>query len=361
MKKTMVYYVDDKKDEAERTKLILEASGRLDVTVRQPTTDIGAAISPDLPDLFLVDYILDVQQDDGSYANYRGGTLATAIRDRAPDHPVVLITRKSVVDTRKKQELKSELRVIDDILYKSEVHEEYDRVVGEIVNLAAGFESLRRVPTDQRDWDSLLDALRASPEESDLLHRAAPPLYVGQDAGRSTWTVSQIADWMRNILIAYPGILYGPVFAATELRISVGAFLSPEVQELFSEAKYTGVFAPLEGRWWRERLWRAAMEYVEDSQFADKFATTFRQFTGQELESSKSIVRGEVPADTVCYIYHQPVMYKYTVAYRPDNRPPVMDPARISFKAIQQSNEVQRALIEGVSDEFLERIREMEL
>jgi hypothetical protein len=80
-----------------------------------------------------------------------------------------------------------------------------------------------------------------------------------------------------------------------------------------------------------------------------------------DLELAKSIVREEMPADAVCYIYHKPVMYKYTVAYRPDNRPPVMDPARVSYKALQQSDQVQWDLIEGVSDELLEKIREMQL
>lgn len=54
-------------------------------------------------------------------------------------------------------------------------------------------------------------------------------------------------------------------------------------------------------------------------------------------------------------------MHKYTVAYRPDNRPSVMDQARVSFKAIQETNKVQRALIDGLSDEALRRIQELEL
>jgi hypothetical protein len=173
--------------------------------------------------------------------------------------------------------------------------------------------------------------------------------------------VSQAADWIRCTLLAYPGILYDSVYAATELRISVKDFLSNGVQEVVGSAKYTGIFDPLEGRWWKERLWEAAMQYVGDTEFAGKFAAVFRERTGHELEPARSIVGDEVPADTVCYIYHEPVMYKYTVAYRPDNRLPVMDQARVSFKAIQQSNQVQPALLEGVSDEWLQAIREMTL
>jgi CheY-like chemotaxis protein len=358
---TRVYYIDDSKEEAERTKLILEASDKLEVVVEQPTTDIGAAISAELPDLFLVDYALDARQDNGTYANYKGDTLAAAIREKAPDYPVVLITRESIVDSRRKQELEREFPLVNYILYKSELHEDHDRVVDDLVNIAAGFQSLRQIASGQRDWDRLLQVLQATPEESALLRRAAPPLYAGPGSGGSVWAVSEIADWIRDVIVKYPGILYDRVFAATELGISVDDFLLPEVQELFTRANYSGIFAPPQGRWWRERLWQIAMEYVEDGQFADKFARVFTERTGKELRPSKSIVRGEEPADTVCYIYHKPVMYKYTVAYRPDNRPSVMDPARVSFKAIQQSGQVQWALIEGVSDELLERIKEMEL
>ena len=100
------------------------------------------------------------------------------------------------------------------------------------------------------------------------------------------------------------------------------------------------------------------MEYTEDSQFAENFRATFEARTGKPLAPSRSIVYGEEPADTVCYIYHEPVMYKYTVAYRPDNRPPVMDPARVSFKAINRADSrIQEALIEGVSSEVLAEIR----
>lgn len=360
MEKTRVHYVDDKEDEAERIKVVLESSGRLDVSIEFPPPDIGAALPSDLPELFLIDYLLDAMQEQDRHANYTGSTLSAAIRDQAPDHPIALISKKSIVNARKRQALQSDLP-IDRIFYKAEVTKDPTQVITEMESLASGFQCLRHLPYDQRDWSSLLGALQASSEESDLLRKAAPPLRVSVEQGKSTWRVSELADWVQSTLLAYPGILFDPMFSATELRIDVTGFLLSEVQDLFTEARYTGVFAPPEGRWWRERLWRIAMEYVEDRDFADLFALAFRECTGIELAPAVSIVGGEVPADTVCYIYHQPVMYKYTLAYRPDNRPPVMDPARVSYKAIQQSNEVQIALVEGAGDELVNRIRAMEL
>lgn len=357
MNEIRAYYVDDEVGEAGRYKYLLEQSGRMKVEVVQPKKDIGQAMPTDNPDVLLVDQALDIKQEgsEDDHVSYKGTTLTTAIKERMPDYPVVLVTKESIVSARRRRQIQSELQVVDDIVYKSEIYKNPEGAVARILGLAAGFKSLRQIAPEERTWENLLSVLRASPEEAQQLKRAAPPLF------GSTWDISLIADWIRGTLIEYPGVLYDPVFASTELRISQDAFAKPEVQEVFEDAKYDGVFAPQDGRWWKERLWRIAMRYVEGAQFSEEFATVFRERTHIELEPSRSIVRGEIPADTVCYIYHKPVMYKYTVAYRADNRPPVMDPPRVSFKAIQQSNEVQMALVEGVTDELLERIREMEL
>ncbi len=360
-----ICYIDDEPDQAKRFGRILEASGNLKVVHKQPTPDIGAIVSSCATDLFLVDYELDRQLDD-QHVNYTGSTLVTAIRERAPDYPIVLITRDSILDSRQKEELRSELR-IDDVFYKGEIATEQKEgatdaflFADKLIGLVRGFEALRSIPTEHRDWPALLGVLKVSSDESALILKASPPLY--QNRGIPEWGVSRMAWWIRNTLLAFPGILYDPVYAATELRISVESFLLPEVQKLFDGAKYKGIFAPDDGRWWRESLWHTAMEYVQDKDFVDKFPEMFHRRTGIRLEPSISIVRGETPADTVCHILHEPVMYKYTLAYRPDNRPPIMDPARVSFTAIQQCyDQIQRIFLEGVDDEALNKIQEMEL
>ncbi len=175
------------------------------------------------------------------------------------------------------------------------------------------------------------------------------------------WNPARLANWIRHTIVDYPGILYDPIYAATELRISIESFLSDAVQNIFSDAKYTGIFSPVEGRWWKQRLIKIAIEYSGGYDYTEKFVEAFQKDKGIILNPSISIVRNETPADTVCYIYHEPVMFEYSVAYRPDNRPPIMDPARVSFKAIQQSDEVQSEFLDGVDEEFLNQIRGMDL
>ena len=358
-----VLYIDDDPEEVRRIKTLLEASGSLHIDGRGPQYNIGENVDvTDLPDLFLIDYELSKPYGDNPPAQYSGTTLTAAIRDKANSYPVVLLTKRSILDPVREQEHLGELQLIDHLLFKHSLsdQESLNQTVDLIVGLANGYQILRQTAQRGSNWDGLLKILEARSEEVQLLRLANLPLFLQER--KSIWSPARLAIWIRHTLIAYPGILYDPVYAATELRISVESFLSEEVQVLFTDAKYTGVFSPDEGRWWKQRLEKIAMEYVGDLDYADRFAVVFEEKTGKNLDPSVSIVRNETPADTVCYIYHQPVMFEYTVAYRPDNRPPIMEPARVSFKAIQQkSNEVQLAFLDGVDEDSLTQIREMEL
>ena len=47
------------------------------------------------------------------------------------------------------------------------------------------------------------------------------------------------------------------------------------------------------------------------------------------------VVSGKKPADWVCYALEEPVRIEYTLPYFPDSRPRIMDPARVSHKAVR--------------------------
>jgi len=55
---------------------------------------------------------------------------------------------------------------------------------------------------------------------------------------------------------------------------------------------------------------------------------------------------GEPVADAVCYILKEPVKVRNSIRYYPDDRPPVMDEARVSFRAIRESNEFDENLVD---------------
>ena len=78
---------------------------------------------------------------------------------------------------------------------------------------------------------------------------------------------------------------------------------------------------------------------------------------GRELELSKCIVSNERPADCVCFIYKKPVSLNYSISYHPDSRPDVMDEARVSYKAIKESNDVKEMFLDPVGIEIYKEIR----
>lgn len=309
------------------------------------------------PDLFLIDYELSQAQPDGTKASYRGTTLAAEIRARFPDRPIVLITRESILDSLDRQtrrQIIEKAQPCDDLLYKSQIDDSLDETRQRLISLAQGFEVLRGVPDSNKNWDALVVTLAAHSEESQLLQEAAPPLK------RKEWIVTGAADWIRNVILEYPGILYDPVNAATRLGISADSFLSDEVQKLVAPAKYAGLFVPPDGRWWKGRLFKLARQFAMEQGVNGPqnraFVEAFHREFGKSLAPAVCVWDRTPIADWVCFILKQPVKIKNSLRYYPDSRPSVMDHARVSFRAIRESNAFDEKLLDSEGLSLLEEI-----
>lgn len=75
------------------------------------------------------------------------------------------------------------------------------------------------------------------------------------------------------------------------------------------------------------------------------------------IEKAKCVFSGEAPAEWVCYILRQPVMIKYSLSYKPDTRPAVMDEARVSYEAVRTSNDFDDKLVDPLGRELISGIR----
>jgi hypothetical protein len=159
------------------------------------------------------------------------------------------------------------------------------------------------------------------------------------------WTAPEIARWINTVLFRYPGLLYDSLHAATALGISEDSFLHNKVQNAFQSAIYSGVFDSLAQRWWRDRLFKIGFAIVRSAQMepilAESFAGAFRKIHKTVLTPSKCVVTGKEHADAVCYILRKPVLREKSLEYFPDDRPKIMEPARVSFKAIRESPDVK--------------------
>lgn len=351
--RTKVNFIDDVSGDGERYSRRLARGHHLDIQffLPSPELDVDALTQPP-PDLFLADYELTKEQAGGVYASYQGGTLATAIREKVPEYPIVLVTRKGLVVWERNKRIMEASQTFDDVVYKSEIDKDPAGVIEQLMSIAKGFQILRE--QEKKDWKALLGVLRATEDEGKLLGEAGPPPL--------GWQVFEVARWIRNIVLAYPGILYDPLHAATVLGIDKNAFLGRRVQRLVKDAKYSGIFAPPQGRWWRIRLFAAAGGFIrkEGIQGAINraFAKAFQKRYKEELPLAKCIYSSEAPADWVCYILKEPVKIGYSLVYHPDRRPAVMDDARVSFKAIRENNEVHDELFDAESAKLLQEIRE---
>ncbi len=338
-----VLYVDDEiTDRVTRgIQRRLSLSGELECTLLRPTVNLVENISY-IQDALLVDLDLTTQSSEESPASYFGSTLAAEVRLRNPACPIILITREQVLAGRD-QLMKANFDV-DLILYKDDFADNYAPITEEIVTLIRGFKALDRLKQQNRGWEGVIELLQASALEEALLREAGPPVQERQ------WNVPQTVRWLRSIVLEYPGIFYDELTAATRLGIDVEAFGNASIQELLAPAKYVGPFSATKPRWWRERLFYIARELTTKHGFHGSISRTFRDAVEAELQTDIApalcVYDGTATADWVCYIERKPVKQSNSIPYYPDNRPSVMDQARVSFTAVKYNNKFDETRVD---------------
>jgi hypothetical protein len=341
-------YFDDEIDDRV-TQGIAEAlrvPGELECELRRPPPDVSSA-AENLPDALLVDFDLSTRPshaESGDYVSYFGSTLAAEVRIRHPACPIVLITKKERITGV--SALIAERVDVDLVLFKDDIISNPALAQSNIVDLIRGFKELTAVVG--QGWEAVLTLMGANPDEARLLREAAPPVVEGQ------WNVPQVARWMRMVVIRFPGILYDELTAATRLGISREAFRQQHVQTFFREARYRGIFGSVQDRWWRDRLFVTAQAVairhdILRGTVSHAFSRAYAAESGHSLEPAICVYDGTPVADWVCYILQAPVKQANSVPYYPDRRPAVMDQARVSFKAIKESNAFDETLVDSDS------------
>ncbi len=360
MTEITAYYIDDdqKSGNAERYQNRLARDPEFHCRlIPPPKWDELQEIITAGPDLFLIDYDLSLVQADNTKADYRGSTLAAEIRHRLPDCPIVLVTRQSIIeklDPRTKRQIQQHVQPCDELVLKDDLDEQLDETRRMLVALTQGFKQLAH---SAKDWNSLGQTLNASPAEKIALREAAPPLKDGE------WIVTESSDWIRHTVLDYPGVLYDAINAATRLGIGLDAFQEEEVQKTFNSARYDGIFAPSDGRWWKTRVFRSAEDFIRKQGVQGPINKAFREAFlkgfGRELNVATCIWDHAPIADWVCFILNEPVKLKHSLRYYPDSRPSIMDPARVSFRAIREQGKFREELLDSEGSEILKEIEKL--
>ena len=316
-----------------------------------PNLDLAELLSADA-DLFLVDYELDTRQGDGAFAPYLGMTFAARLREVRPAYPIVLLTRSDLPAWTAAQRTARAGSTFDDIVYK-DTGLDADPLAthAKLVSLARGYQRLRG--SHDRSLSALLGLLQTDDVGREKAEEAIPPL--------SGWREFEAAHWIRSVLLRYPGVLYNTAHAAAAVGISLDDFKQEQVLDLLRDAQYQGPFCEEGQHWWRHQLFDIAysLSETDDSELdvREGFRLAAANIVGFDLTASKDIDTGTAPADTVCYLLEVPIRIEASLPYQPDSRPPVMEGARVSFKAIRESNDVEEMHIDAVSRARLDKIR----
>lgn len=348
-----ILYFDDETGvphrDAETIKERLESGGTIRCELRNPPESF-AELSGDNADAILIDFDLRSAKD----VNYYGSTLAAEMRMRHAECPIILITRPEVLGGRSTR-VESSLD-LDHILYKNDIIAAPEKAITQIVDLVEGTRQLADLHGKKKSWDDVVAvSMDATEDELNELREAFPPV-----RGKE-WDVPSMSRWLRDVIQAYPGILYNDLHASARLGISVESFRKDEVQRFFADALYTGVFHNFSERlWWTDRVLslakRLTLELDMAESLSEEFITAFQRSFDTSLSPSVCIVDNTSPADWVCYILQQPVKIQNSLPYHPDNRPPVMDQARVSFKAIMEEQSFDKSLVDADFHEIIEAL-----
>ena len=327
--------------------------GQFEVTALMPPSnlDLHGILEVDA-DLFLVDYELDTSQPGRDVVAYRGVTLAASLREKRPEIPIALLTRSSLPTWMAARRTAQAGAMYDDVLYKDiDLRDDQSAVYSRLVSLANGYSTIRA--SSDRTLPALLQLLGTDETGQEMALEALPP--------EDGWKGFEAAHWIRSVLLNYPGVLYDDSHAATALGVSRSALDIETLYQLLKPALYRGPFYEKGQHWWRHALFDLANELCTRNDIElgirDGFRVGVKKELGLDLEPSQDIETGRSPADTVCHLLKVPVRIETSLPYHPDSRPPVMERARVSFKAIRESNDVEEMHIDSGSRNRINEIR----
>jgi len=339
-----VLAIDDNAEDRKRMVRSLQKKKGVHLTVIPPPSVLDARELAQLkPDVAVIDYQLTEREAGREPATFKGSTLAAALREKMPDIPIVLVTRQYMLSGGRVAPAHDLQGAFDELLIKEQIRSDSQQFAETLLDLTKGFRTLRR--QRPRNISALQSVLKADDLECEELLRADPPSDVLSDG---PWRVPEVARWIRGTILPYPGIFYDSLHAAVALGLSKKAFLKPSVQKYFKNALYRGVFSASTPHFWKTRLLARARTLLREAGMQDapfvEFSAAWRRVRRVRLPLAVCNTSRQKPADSVCYVLQEPVLRRFSLPYRPDTRPAVMDEARISFKAIRTTNNYDERL-----------------
>jgi CheY-like chemotaxis protein len=191
------------------------------------------------PDLILMDHKLNMVKEN---AYKTGSTAAEFIREKPWTCPIVCVTGVSLKD-------------ID--LHKQSIYEEifeFEKISSYDSTLTSIVESFKKLKKNTpQNIEAFIDLLKTTEDDLERLKSVIPTELKKKELYQDKSLLQMISKWVRKTLMEKPGFLYDRLWTATLLGIKEESFT--KVENIFSDAKYSGIFAD-EGneRWWQSKL-----------------------------------------------------------------------------------------------------------
>ncbi len=362
-----VMFIDDEADSRDNFADLISKQIDYEVeAIEPPQLSEISNIVRDKPRLIIIDYQLTRKRSDESVAFYhmdslhQGGALLSMLREATKEIPLAIITRPGIYEEY--PQIRHLADIADLILLKEQLSKPEYGVGRKLKGLIRGYEQINKISKEKRNWSSLLGLLGATSAEESILDETNPPIGpddsirseetdLAMDDIQNTvkhtgWTAHDASKWVIGTLFSYPGILYDFRHSAVSLGVEPDFFLH-KVQYSFKDAKYNGAFKEYNDYWWRAKLRSTAIAAVgvdEVSPINEAFPSWFEKRHKTKVIRAKCIWSGQM-ADGICYILKEPIKTDFSLLYYPDNRPSIMDQARVSFEAIRYGNRAKIRLI----------------
>ncbi|OLS21199.1 MAG: hypothetical protein HeimC2_34170 [Candidatus Heimdallarchaeota archaeon LC_2] len=364
--KSTVLYIDDEIRELTKYKRKFNEHGINIITLA--TSDYLNVNWGDIDkfDGILVDFDLH-KPIDGDILNINGITLITELRQTNPHIPIVIFTKMDIFNISKDKNLTETYSSIDQIFHKLKLFKiEDNQFLNDLLDLIDGYKIINNI-AKKNSLVEVFKILECPKEDEKIIEKIIPPEILSYN---SNFFTHKLAKFLRSSFLNYPGILYDSIHLSSFLGINQNDFLTKELLSFFSPAEYTGAFSSKKKLWWKSKIESLIFKQMNNDEIKTPLYQTFqkfwKRFSGLELEHNRCNSSLQVtddicimsPVDKVCYLMQEPVARSHSIQYYPDSRSLFFESARVSFKAIRESDDVNINYLDDIGKKMYRELRE---
>jgi hypothetical protein len=247
----------------------------------------GAIATGPVPDIVLIDHVLDKTSDTSKELLQRGGSLVPIIREHWKKCPVLAITAEPG-DCRKD---------VGSDNYEEVFDRQYLDILAQFIpSVVAGYRKASNIKTH----DDLLKVIGVPEMEKDAFLRALPDSLKIEDLHDSPRFIHNLYHWFREVFYEKAGFLYNENWVALTMGVVEAHFC--DYEEQISSCVYNGIWAdPSSPRWWKAHLYSEIRSKCDNPNLSIQGAAC-KVFDIEEAVFSRCYSCNKIWPDTLAYM-----------------------------------------------------------